>query len=1735
MNKILHFIIYIFIFQLLSAQDFDSKGNLYLRDNFAAYFNEAYQLYPNIPRGYLEAFAYHNTRIHHNTSTNTSPNCTQMPAYFGVMGLIEDGKNVFKNNLYTVSNLSGFTVKDIKENPRINILAFAKSYNILLQQNNFNTKSTKDIYIQTLEKLSELPDNNNNDIYVQDIQLFGILSFLNNTEFQSFYKTKEYAFNLKSIFGEDNYNVLNATQVDVDNNQIQSNSGYIYQPNTTDRIMAPCAMTTGPVEFPTAIWDPAASTNYGGAITPDMVAIHTMQGSYAGSISWFKNTSASVSAQYCVRSYDGQVTQMVCHKRKAYHVGNSNSFAVGIEQEAYAEDGLAWFTNAQYTSVANLVNFISSAESVQKLKMYNGPPVNGLLPLSNSCYKIKGHQHFPSNTHVDPGPYFDWERLYRMVNSNPAPTFSSTALTGTFYDAGGAAGNYSDLAHNTFLINPSTTNPIRVTFSSWNIETNFDYLLIYDGTDNNGRFIGKYTTNPGTVVAYSGAMFFEFRSDCATNQAGWVANWITDIATPTCQAPTNLAITPQAMTANFSFNTIAGATTYNIRYKTTIESSWTNKTTTTNSYFATGLESNAIYQLEVRARCGADSSGWIGKYFNTNRPGNTVQGVANYIANTCTGDFRDSGGKLGSYTNREDWTYTIQPSGATSITITFLSFETETTNDVLRIYNGTSTSSPLIGTYSGTTSPGTIVSTSGALTFRFTSSNWTVKKGWDASWTCVGGASVTNPITEIQNLQEWYTTNFSLQFKDSVTCVTGLNSRFYNVSNFDGISYQSNNGNGFYYDDFSTTSIHPNFTSSSGTWSISSNTLYQTDQVLTNTNIYSSLSQTNQAYLYHFKMKINGNGTNKRAGIHFFCDNATQTNRGNSYMVYFRDDNNTVQIYKCTANVISSPLTNDANIIPTNTWFDVKITFNPTTGIIVVYKDDVQVSTYTDASPLTSGNSISFRGAECEVFYDDFIVYKTRTTTPVVSVGAASTNDVRYQNINPTKDAVIINSVILDNCAKWSAQETGLTNIDYSQPKDTFTVNDGISADIDISNETTNFYANWTPSSDTNSAVVQYFYKIGTTPSGSELISLTDNATSTYIALTGLNLANGTTYFVTVIAKNGAGLFSNPVISDGVLITAGCASLPSTNISISPQYNNWVSSNFTATYSDAQGCSCPIKYAFYNVSDFNGTEWRCNETKGFFNDNFDNGVIHPSWISPVGFGTWSNTVGQLIQTDEILSNTNIYTTVTQISTEIYMYEWTAVLDGVGGNRRAGLHFMCDNPTWQNRGNSYFVWFRADQDNMQIYKTSGATNATNVFGSVLYQVPLDVQVGVPYNYKVIYNPSTGTITVFRDDIYIGQWTDASPLTSGNAISCRTGNSKIAYDDIRVYKKRNSSSLVNVGINGDLRFQNQDSLSAAGNIRTVLLDTCKRFSTPLEKEINVDTTKPKTITIVNDGNGIDEDESVNTTTLIGNWSASTDVNSNIAYYEYAIGTVAGAANIVSWTNVGLNTSFTQSGLTLFLDTIYYITIRARNGAGLYSIISMSDGIKIATILPVELLSFSGKHQQEKIELKWTTTSEYNTKEFIIERSLNGFDFEQIGSVVATGFSNQTLNYNFIDENILQNTTYYYRLKTIDFDSSFSHSPIIILSNRQINTNIIRYFPNPFTENLSIQLQIPDDKNISINLYNNLGKSLFNKKYFINNGISILHLNELNDLAKGVYLLQIIDDKNSALISTQKVIKQ
>src|SRR5688572_23056963 len=73
---------------------------------YSEYFKQAYARNPSIPKGLLEAVSFTITRFEHRVNQNAA-SCTGMPCYYGVMGLVKDGKGTLRNNLITVSRLSG--------------------------------------------------------------------------------------------------------------------------------------------------------------------------------------------------------------------------------------------------------------------------------------------------------------------------------------------------------------------------------------------------------------------------------------------------------------------------------------------------------------------------------------------------------------------------------------------------------------------------------------------------------------------------------------------------------------------------------------------------------------------------------------------------------------------------------------------------------------------------------------------------------------------------------------------------------------------------------------------------------------------------------------------------------------------------------------------------------------------------------------------------------------------------------------------------------------------------------------------------------------------------------------------------------------------------------------------------------------------------------------------------------------------------------------------------------------------------------------------------------------------------------------------------------------------------------------------------------------------------------------------------------------------------------------------
>jgi uncharacterized lipoprotein YddW (UPF0748 family) len=392
----------------------------------------------------------------------------------------------------------------------------------------------------------------------------------------------------------------------------------------------------------------------------------------------------------------------------------------------------------------------------------------------------------------------------------------------------------------------------------------------------------------------------------------------------------------------------------------------------------------------------------------------------------------------------------------------------------------------------------------------------------------------------------------------------------------------------------------------------------------------------------------------------------------------------------------------------------------------------------------------------------------------------------------------------------------------------------------------------------------------------------------------------------------------------------------------------WQTANFTANFADQDDASgSGIEKGYYNVEQLQNGEWRSNGSRGFLNDAFSGATLNTDWSSPSAGGTWSINANALMQTDEAIGNTNLWTRVKQDLSNVYVYDFNASMGGAGTNRRVGIHIFADDSIGVERGNSLLIVFRQDNQNIQLYRPTnnvlGVTQATQAFPFVANTI---------YNFKLVYDRTNGLLKVFVNGTLTLTHTYSAFLTTGKYVSFRSGNAILTVNDIKIMRSRATSASISIGAanTNDVVEQNPNPTTPSGKINTISKDNADNFSTLTTQTFNVDYTAPILSPIVNDGSAADIDTLITATTVQGNYPAATDIHSGITNYEYAIGTTAGATNLLPFTSTSA-LNFSNNFPSLIDGQQYYVTIKALNGAGLISGTTSSDGFKYLLTQPVD----------------------------------------------------------------------------------------------------------------------------------------------------------------------------------------
>lgn len=168
-----------------------------------------------------------------------------------------------------------------------------------------------------------------------------------------------------------------------------------------------------------------------------------------------------------------------------------------------------------------------------------------------------------------------------------------------------------------------------------------------------------------------------------------------------------------------------------------------------------------------------------------------------------------------------------------------------------------------------------------------------------------------------------------------------------------------------------------------------------------------------------------------------------------------------------------------------------------------------------------------------------------------------------------------------------------------------------------------------------------------------------------------------------------------------------------------------------------------------------------------------------------------------------------------------------------------------------------------------------------------------------------------------------------------------------------------------------------------------------------------------------------------------------------------------------------------------------------------------------LPVTLIAFAANCSSEGIQLTWSTASELNNDRFEVQRSVDGFDWNQLGVVSGSGTTNLTQSYGYLDGSAPRGLVYY-RLKQVDYDGKFDFlGPVAV--DCQFESQTLSVHPNPAAEAVTVGFTGVRDESAELSIYSTTGQQVYRSPLTLTKGTVLLPV-ETSNWERGVYVVTV-----------------
>ncbi len=249
------------------------------------------------------------------------------------------------------------------------------------------------------------------------------------------------------------------------------------------------------------------------------------------------------------------------------------------------------------------------------------------------------------------------------------------------------------------------------------------------------------------------------------------------------------------------------------------------------------------------------------------------------------------------------------------------------------------------------------------------------------------------------------------------------------------------------------------------------------------------------------------------------------------------------------------------------------------------------------------------------------------------------------------------------------------------------------------------------------------------------------------------------------------------------------------------------------------------------------------------------------------------------------------------------------------------------------------------------------------------------------------------------------------------------------------------------------------------------------------------------------------------------------------EYFVGTSVGLYNApidgaspgtTTWVQDGASTIGNAVVSSLALRPADNKLLVGTHGYGMwYTTLTLS-------VVPVTLTEFKGTLQNKSVLLQWSTSTEFNTKNFELEKSFDGINFRKIATVAAAGNSNTMRHYGYADREPLSEKNYY-RLRMFDLDGKNKLSNIVLIKLQDVQQDIL-VLGNPFKDKIYARLIKAAEADGELKL-TDLNGRLVAKQSFKQGAQQIQFNLPAAKLSRGIYVLEAVINRNRFTASVLK----